>query len=91
MEKMKVVKILDKTSGVNQSGKPWQAREVVLESVLNVIHPERYLARLFGDAVDKFNAKEGDVIEVAIHHWVNEKNGRYFNEVRIVDFESNIR
>ena len=30
MEKMKVVKLLDKTSGVNQSGKPWQAREVVL-------------------------------------------------------------
>ena len=90
MEKMKVVKILDKTSGVNQSGKPWQAREVVLETVQNVMHPERYCARLFGDAVDKFNAKEGDVIDVAIHHWVNEKNGRCFNEVRIVEFGNNL-
>lgn len=91
MEKVKVVKILDKTSGVNQSGKPWQAREVVLETVQNVMHPEKYLARLFGDAVDKFNAKEGDVIGVVIHHFVNEKDGRYFNELSIVDFESNIR
>lgn len=88
---MKVVKILDKTSGVNKSGKPWQAREVVLETVQNVMHPERYCARLFGDAVDKFNAKEGDVIEVAIHHWVNEKNGRCFNEVRIVEFGNNVQ
>ena len=54
------------------------------------MHPERYCARLFGDAVDKFNAKEGDVIEVAIHHWVNEKNGRCFNEVRIVEFGNNL-
>lgn len=91
MEKVKVVKLLDKKSGVSQkSGKPWQSREVYLESVQNVMHPERYLARLFGDAVDKFNAKEGDVIEVAIHHWVNEKNGRYFNEVRIVEFGNNL-
>ena len=69
----------------------WQSREVYLESVQNVMHPEKYLARLFGDAVDKFNAKEGDVIGVVIHHFVNEKDGRYFNELSIVDFESNIR
>ena len=88
MEKVKVVKLLDKKSGVSQKGKPWQAREVYLESVQNVMRPEKYLARLFGDAVDKFNAKEGDVIGVAIHHWVNEKDGRYFNELSIVDFEN---
>lgn len=92
MEKVKVVKLLDKKSGVSQkSGKPWQSREVYLESVQNVMHPEKYLARLFGDAIDKFNAKEGDVIGVVIHHFVNEKDGRYFNELSIVDFESNIR
>ena len=37
-----------------------------------------------------FNAKEGDVIGVVIHHFVNEKNGRYFNEVRIVEFGNNL-
>ena len=51
MEKVKVVKLLDKKSGVSQkSGKPWQSREVYLESVQNVMRPEKYLARLFGDA-----------------------------------------
>lgn len=89
MEKMKVVKLLDKKSGVSQkSGNPWQSREEVLESVQNVMHPEQYCARLFGDAVDKFNAKEGDVIGVAIHHFVNEKDGRYYNELSIVEFEN---
>ena len=90
MEKMKVVKLLDKTSGVNQSGKPWQAREVVLESVQNVMYPEKWMANLFGDAVEKFIAKEGDIISVALHHDVNEKNGRCFNEVRIVEFGNNL-
>ena len=90
MEKMKVVKLLEKTSGVSQrTGNAWQAREVVLESVQDVMYPERYCARLFGDAVDKFNAKEGDVIGVVIRHSVNPKDGRYFNELRIVDFERN--
>lgn len=89
MEKMKVVKLLEKKSGVSQkSGNPWQSHEVVLESVQNVMRPERYCTRLFGEAVDKFNAKEGDVIGVAIHHFVNEKDGRWYNELSIVDFEN---
>ena len=63
MEKMKVVKLLATQSGVSQqTGNPWKSREVVLEAVQNAIHPDKYVARLFGDAVDKFTAKEGDVI-----------------------------
>lgn len=66
MEKVKVVMLLDKKSGVSlKSGKSWQSREVYLESVHNVMHPEKYLARLFGDAVDKFNAKE----ETIMYNW----------------------
>lgn len=91
MEKVKVVKIFDVRTGVSRSsGKEWKSRDVLLESVQNVMHPEKYLARLFGDAVDKFNAKEGDVIGVVIHHFVNEKDGRYFNELSIVEFGNNL-
>lgn len=88
MEKMKVVKLLATQSGVSQqTGNPWKSREVVLEAVQNAIHPDQYVARLFGDAVDKFTAKEGDVLGVALHHRVEEYQGRYFGRTFIVDFE----
>lgn len=91
MEKVKVVKIFDVRTGVSRSsGKEWKSRDVLLESVQNVMYPEKWMANLFGDAVEKFTAKEGDIISVALHHDVNEKNGRYFNEVRIVEFGNNL-
>ena len=88
MEKMKVVKLLATQSGVSQqTGNPWKSRDVILEAVQNAVHPDRYVARLFGDAVDKFTAKEGDVLGVALYHKVEEYNGRYFGKTSIVDFE----
>lgn len=58
MEKMKVVKLLATQSGVSQqTGNPWKSRDVILEAVQNAVHPDRYVARLFGDAVDKFIAR----------------------------------
>ena len=88
MEKMKVVKLLATQSGVSQqTGNPWKSRDVILEAVHNAVHPDRYVARLFGDAVDKFTAKEGEVLGVALYHKVEEYNGRYFGKTSIVDFE----
>ena len=64
MEKVKVVKIFDVRTGVSRSsGKEWKSRDVLLESVQNVM---------------------------ALHHDVNDKNGRCFNEVRIVEFGNNL-
>lgn len=88
MEKMKVVKLLDIQSGTSQqTGNAWKSREVVVESMQNAVHPDRYVARLFGEAVDKFTAQEGDVLAIGLHHSVREYNGRYFGETSIVDFE----
>ena len=88
MERMKVVKLLATQSGVSQqTGNPWKSRDVILEAVQNAVHPDRYVARLFGDAVDKFTAKEGEVLGVALYHKVEEYNGRYFGKTSIVDFE----
>ena len=87
MEKMKVVKLLATQSGVSQKdGRPWKSREVVLEAVQNALHPDQYVARLFGDAVDKFTAQEGDTLDIALHHRVEEYNGRFFGKTSIVDF-----
>ena len=91
MEKVKVVKIFAVRTGVSRSsGKEWKSRDALLESVQNVMYPEKWMANLFGGAVEKFIAKEGDIISVALHHDVNEKNGRCFNEVRIVEFGNNL-
>ena len=88
MEKMKIVKLLATQSGMSQqTGNVWKSREVVLEAVQNAVYPDRYVARLFGDAVDKFTAKEGDVLGVVLHHRVEEYNGRCFGKTFIVDFE----
>lgn len=88
MEKMKVVKLLDIQSGTSQqTGNAWKSREVVVESMQNAVHPDRYVARLFGEGVDKFTAQEGDVLAIALRHSVREYNGRYYGETSIVDFE----
>ena len=88
MEKMKVVKLLDIQSGTSQqTGNAWKSREVVVESMQNAVHPDRYVARLFGEGVDKFTAQEGDVLAIGLRHSVREYNGRYYGETSIVDFE----
>lgn len=85
---MKVDKLLDIQSGISQqTGNAWKSREVVVESVQNAVHPDRYVARLFGEAVDKFTAQEGEVLGIELRHSVREYNGRYYGEVSIVDFE----
>lgn len=90
MEKMKVVKLFDVRTGVNQqTGKGWRAREVKLEAVQNVMFPDCFVAKLFGDAIDKFTAQEGMTVGVVLHHRVREHEGRGYNEVSIVDFEIN--
>ena len=88
MEKMKVDKLLDIQSGISQqTGNAWKSREVVVESVQNAVHPDRYVARLFGEAVDKFTAQEGEVLGIELRHSVREYNGRYYGEASIVHFE----
>lgn len=85
---MKVVKLLDIQSGTSQqTGNAWKSREVVVESIQNAVHPDRYVARLFGEAVDKFTAQEGEVLGIGLRHSVREYNGRYYGEASIVDFE----
>lgn len=85
---MKVDKLLDIQSGISQqTGNVWKSREVVVESVQNAVHPDRYVARLFGEAVDKFTAQEGEVLGIELRHSVREYNGRYYGEASIVDFE----
>ena len=85
---MKVDKLLDIQSGISQqTGNAWKSREVVVESVQNAVHPDRYVARLFGEAVDKFTAQEGEVLGIELRHSVREYNGRYYGEASIVGFE----
>ena len=88
MEKFKVIKLLAVKNGMSQqTGKPWKSREVVIESVLSAMHPNQFVGRLFGDAVDKISAQEGDVIGIELRHGVKEFNGSYYGETNIVDFE----
>ena len=88
MDKFKIVKLLQVRSGVSQqTGNPWKSREVVLEAQQNVMYPDRYVATIFGDAVDKFTAQEGDVVGVVLSHSVREYNGRYYGEAHVRDFE----
>ncbi len=90
MRRVKVIRLLPVQSGVStQTGNPWKNREVILEADDNVMHPDRYVARLFGDAVEKFKANEGDTINVVLHHRVDEYNGRFFQKTSIVNFEIN--
>lgn len=87
-KQFKVVKLLAlRQSTSEQTGREWKSREVVLESTEAVMYPDLIVATLRGDWAENPDFREGDIVEAALSFYAHEKDGRWFNNIRIIKIE----
>ena len=84
----KVVKLLALRQGTSErTGQEWKSREVVLESTEAVMYPDLIVATLRGEWAENPDFREGDIVEAALSFFAHEKDGRWFNIIRIIKIE----
>ena len=88
MREYKVFKLLALRQGTSgRTGQEWKSREVVLESTDEVMYPDLIVATLRGDWAENPDFKEGDIVEAGLSFFAHEKDGRWYNNVRIIKIE----
>ena len=87
-KQFKVVKLLALRQGTSErTGQEWKSREVVLESTEAVMYPDLIVATLRGGRAESPDFREGDIVEAALSFFAHEANGRWFNNIKIINIE----
>ena len=87
-KQFKIVKLLALRQGTSErTGQEWKSRELVLEATGPVLYPDLIVATLRSDWAENPDFKEGDIVEVALSFFAHEKDGRWFNNIRIIKIE----
>ena len=88
MKEFKVVKLLALRQGTSErTGRDWKSREVVLEATDEVMYPDLIVATLHGDWAENPGVSEGDIVEAALSFYAHEKDGRWYNNIRVIKIE----
>lgn len=83
-KEFKIVKLLALRKGTSErTGQEWKSREVVLE----VMYPDLIVATLRGDWAENPDFREGDIVEAGLSFFAHEKDGRWYNNIRIIKIE----
>ena len=77
--KGKVIQLLPMQSGMGKKG-PWKKQEFILETQSQ--YPKKVCLSVWGDKVDQFNVKEGELLTVSLELESREYNGRWYTEAR---------
>lgn len=88
--KGKLLKILNKESGVSRAGNAWEKQEFVIET--NDQYPKKVCFTLFGDKVSLISGvPEGEEVEVSFDVESREFNGKYYHNLNAwkIDRQSN--
>ena len=84
----KVVKLLALRQGTSErTGQEWKSREVVLEATEAVMDPDLIVATLRGEWAETPDFREGDIVEAGLSFFAHEKDGRWYNNIRIIKIE----
>ncbi len=87
-KEFKIAKLLALRQGTSErTGQEWKSREVVLESTEAVMYPDLIVATLRGEWAETPGVQEGDIVEAALSFFAHEKDGRWFNNIRIIKIE----
>lgn len=79
--KGKVIAVLDVKKGVSKStGNAWKSQDYVLET--QDLYPKHVCFNVWGDNIDAFAIKVGDVLTVSIDIDAHEYEGKWFNQIR---------
>ena len=76
----KIIKVLPIKSGVSKSsGKEWRTQEYVIET--NGEYPKHVCFNVFGDKIESFGIKEGDLLVVSFDIDAREYKERWYNSI----------
>lgn len=75
----KVIQLLGEQTGEGRNGK-WRKREYVIET--SEQFPKKICFNLWGEKIDQFPMKEGDVVKVSFDIESREFNGRWYTDVK---------
>jgi hypothetical protein len=77
--KGKVIQLLQLQSGMGKKG-PWKKQEFILETQSQ--YPKKVCLSVWGDKVDQFNVRVGDLLTASVELESREYNGRWYTEAR---------
>ena len=76
----KIIVALPEVGGTSAKGNVWKKREYVLET--QETYPKKVAFNFFGDRVDQFPLKVGDVVKLSFDIDSREFNGRLYVDIR---------
>jgi hypothetical protein len=77
--KGKIVELLPEKSGQSANGE-WRKQEYILET--GGQYPKKICFMAWGDKIDQFNIKQGEMVEVSVDLESREYNGRWYTDVK---------
>ena len=75
----KIVELLPVKSGQSANGE-WRKQEYILET--DGQYPKKICFMAWGDKIDQFNIKQGEMVEVSVDLKSREYNGRWYADVK---------
>ena len=76
----KLIKKLDRETGVSSSGKTWEKQSILVEQ--NVEYNKEVVITFFGDKIKKIrDIEEGSDVSVSINLSSREYNGKYYHNI----------
>jgi hypothetical protein len=77
--KGKIIELLPEKSGQSANG-DWRKQEYVLETESQ--YPKKICFMAWGEKIDQFSIKTGEIIEVSVDLESREYNGRWYTDVK---------
>ena len=75
----KVISLLPEQTGKGKNG-VWRKRDFILET--NAKYPKKVCISVWGEKIDQFNLKEGQIITASIEVESREYNGKWYTDVK---------
>jgi len=77
--KGKVIQLLQMQTGMGKKGQ-WKKQEFIVETLSQ--YPKKVCLSAWGDKIDQYNLKVGDMVNVSVDLESREYNGRWYTEAR---------
>lgn len=77
--KGKVIQLLQMQTGMGKKGQ-WKKQEFIVETLSQ--YPKKVCLSAWGDKIDQYNLKTGDMVSVSVDLESREYNGRWYTEAR---------
>jgi hypothetical protein len=76
----KIIELLPEKTGESGNG-PWRKQEYILETEGQ--YPKKVCFMAWGDKIDQFDIKQGEILGVSIDLESREFNGRWYTDVKV--------